>query len=233
MCDGHVPCINCGSAVQKYLTSGRCSRCYNYKRRTGKERPLSRVANCIDCGREITIGNSLSKGMCRRCNAFLWRTGKHWTPDISIRSKYDPCPICKDCKSRPSYTQNPRPMCRRCSDYWKRTDKRRPRYRDAESCKVCGKPRVEKFCLGRCGACYDYWRRHGRSAERPAERWELSQHGWCDCGKPATHTITFRLREHDEPLPLCDECYAEEQRQARWYGSNYVNKQAPAHAGND
>jgi hypothetical protein len=32
---------------------------------------------------------------------------------------------------------------------------------------------------------------------------------------------------------MCDECYAEEQRQARWYGNNYVNKQAPAHAGND
>lgn len=67
-----------------------------------------------------------------------------------------------------------------------------------------------------CRACYDYKRRHG--ADRPAHMWGKGEHGWCDCGQPATRTIEIKITRNVDVLPVCESCYAEEMRQRRIYG---------------
>lgn len=215
-----TPCTHCGR-VDKYLSLGLCSRCHNYLRRTGKLPALKVITHCRDCGREIKPTRR-GRGLCSRCSAYLWRHGKHWTPEISKRSKHEPAPICECCRERPANNRIPKPMCDRCNLYWKRTGKFRPRWRDADSCKVCGKPRQDQprtFVLGRCLGCYEYWRNHGRKGERPAHLWGKGEHGWCDCGNPATHVVTVIIKNHTEEFTLCDECYKEHQRQVAWYGA--------------
>ena len=43
--------------------------------------------------------------------------------------------------------------------------------------------------------------------------------GWCECGNPAMHEATITVgSHHTETFALCNECYAEHQRQVQWYG---------------
>ncbi|GIV81668.1 MAG: hypothetical protein KatS3mg051_1022 [Anaerolineae bacterium] len=62
----------------------------------------------------------------------------------------------------------------------------------------------------RCRECRRYWNMVGR--ERPPEYWHLSpEHGWCDCGAPATRVVRVRIRRHMDWLRLCDRCWRLEQ----------------------
>lgn len=94
--------------------------------------------------------------------------------------------------------------------------KKRPRYLDAEACLHCGKPKNgAPFVKGMCRPCYQYQRLF--SKPRPKRLFE-SQHGWCECRQPATHTVTVQVHHHIEEMPLCDDCYAIEQMHTAWYG---------------
>lgn len=214
-----MPCAHCGRQ-EKYLSFGLCTRCNNYRRRTGNLPRLDAMTHCSNCGRDIKP-TKRGRGLCQRCNAYMHKHGTNWTPEVSRRSKYEPAPMCECCKERPAENRTPKPMCDRCILYWRRTGKYRPRWRDAEKCKVCGKPRQEiphTFVMGRCVDCYEHWRRHGRKKERPAHMWGKGEHGWCDCGQPATRTIEIKITRNVDVLPVCESCYAEEMRQRRIYG---------------
>ena len=70
-------------------------------------------------------------------------------------------------------------------------------------------------------ACYNYQLKHD-GKPRPKRLIEKHLSGsaeFCECNRPATHTVMIQIHDHRvEPMPLCDDCYAEHQRQVRTYG---------------
>ena len=74
---GYTTCVVCRQVRAR--SRGRCSACYEYRRRVGTDRPASlydppdRV--CVNCGRVQPVGKTLSRGRCRTCAQYMWRTG--------------------------------------------------------------------------------------------------------------------------------------------------------------
>ena len=234
MCDGHKHndvCTNPNCGQQYDRTRGRnglCPRCTAYMRRHGELRPailLPPKRTCANpyCGRDIS--ERLKRGsstLCRRCYKYLKGHGTDWKPELGRRSPNTTPPVCSQCKRRTARYMRPKPQCRLCFDHWKRTGKFRPKTLDAEKCKVCGRPRQfepKEFIKGRCRSCYGYWWNHGKTKERPAHLWGNGRYGYCECRNPANHKVTIRIHGHLEEMPLCDDCYAEHQRQVSWYGN--------------
>lgn len=225
-----ITCSHCGKEEPRYKSRNKlCSACDQYKRRHGIDRPLATSAKCKNphCDRQVGIMSAtIGKGLCQRCRQYKAMSGKEWTPDVSKRGKFDQVPICSICKERKAERTKPVDMCHRCYNYWWRNKKRRPRWRDAEYCSNCKQPRsYEKgmFVRGRCRKCYNYWRFNNHE-ERPQKLWKVGELGWCDCGQPAKHELIVSIRYHHDRLVMCDDCYAEEQRQRRIYGATYDRK---------
>lgn len=215
-------CSNCGREYKKHLgRRGKCETCVRWERTHDTPRPpdykRGRIENCTNCGQPRTWGQG-GNGLCHRCAQYQYKYGKPRPSTIRMRKPGDPIPMCKSCKVRLAKFSPSRRLCKTCAEYMRRHNgKRRPRYLDAENCVHCGKPKGDGyFVKGHCRACDDYRRKFGKP--RPAHLFE-SQHGWCDCGKPATSIVTVRVMHHDETMPLCDECHAEHNRQVAWYGS--------------
>jgi hypothetical protein len=97
---------------------------------------------------------------------------------------------------------------------------------ESNHCLNCG-PTKNRIVRGRCHICYEYLRQFGK--ERPVRvevvpTWakfeptpkEIDQGAiWCDCGKPATQTLTLPIAERGKAtLLLCDDCAALERRLA-------------------
>lgn len=228
------------------MRRGLCRKCHTQWIRDGgdmsivppqyarKKARKEHLPDCIICGRPHRYGEGVD-GRCHRCYMYRYKHGVDWTPAVGKRGKYDPAPMCKDCKMRKAYYTHPTYLCMRCFNYRRRNDgKRRPRYKDADCCLNCGKQRdfsnPKNFLKGRCHACYRYWMRRNCTAERPESLWNKGEYGWCDCGKPATHSVQISIHKHTESMHLCDMCHAEYMRQVRWYGEN---RRVAAMAGDD
>lgn len=236
MCDVMETCADCGNDyLKRSMRRGRCSKCIRYEKKHGVKRPRDlklRDRYCKVCGREREWGTG-GNGKCKPCNEHFRRYGVDRDSEfVPYRKNGDPFPMCRHCKIRAAKYSPRKRMCSTCAAYMHRHNgKKRPRYYDAEHCRICSRPRVDVwFTHGRCPSCDDYHRRTGN--ERPEHLWKKrSPHGWCECGKPATHTVTMRVMHHDEHYPLCDGCYAEHQRHVAWYGSPDIttkgNIQAP------
>lgn len=214
------------------MRRGMCRRCYKRWVEDGRDmsvlppKSIKRTPRipekrtCVNCGRERRYGEG-GHGLCHRCYIYRYNHGKDWTPDVSIRSRYEPAPLCVDCKQRKAYYTQPANLCMRCYLYRQRNNgKRRPRYKDADHCQNCGRQRdfsdSRSFTMGRCQACYQYQWQYG--TPRPERLWQHGRYGYCDCGKPATHKTTVQVHRHQEEMPLCDACYAIEQQHQAWYG---------------
>ena len=214
-------CSNCGAEYKKHLgRRGKCPPCVRWERTHDTPRPPDykrRIEDCTNCGESRTWGQG-GNGLCHKCYQYQHRYGTPRPLTIRLRKPGDPILMCKSCRIRLAKFSPGRRLCKTCAEYMRRNNgKRRPRYLDAEQCVHCGKPKGgEYFAKGHCHACDDYQRKYNKP--RPAHLWQ-NPHGWCDCGKPATHTVTMRVMHHDEHYPLCDGCYAEHQRQVAWYGS--------------
>lgn len=82
-----VECINCGSIASKEKSCrGYCSKCYEYKRKNHKERPLSfpkaAPRPCLNCQQ---IAQRTAHGRCMVCYNFRRRTG-HDRSSLHIKS---------------------------------------------------------------------------------------------------------------------------------------------------
>jgi len=219
MCEERT-CSNCGrNDVHAF---GVCHTCYRYYKNHGVMRPLDmkklhsrlKYPQCENCGKKNPGGckSRFAFGLCEPCLRFYRRHGRLSTPEERI--KPERIRVCIDCKSRPAEAKG---RCDRCYGYFKRNGKSRPRWRDAQECINCKCPKGEQgFRRGRCRRCNDYLRTHG--VERPESLWKRGPYGYCDCGKPATHTGKLRVKYHMEEMPMCDDCYVEYQRQVAWYG---------------
>lgn len=232
-------CWKCGGDFsKKYLRRGMCRPCHKQWIANGGDMSVLPIGlreqgklNCAVCGRERKRRRG-DGNLCHRCYMYRHKHGKDWTPEVSIRGKYDPRPLCVDCKTRKAYYRKPMWLCERCFDYRKRNGKRRPKYKDADHCLNCGRLRdfsnKRSFTRGRCHACYRYWLDRDRKVERPPKFW-ASALGMCDCGKPAKHNVKIAVHNHLEDMPLCDECNAEYMQQVKLYG---VDRQTKNHATN-
>ena len=67
-----VNCLHCERRV-KVTRHGLCGACSEYKRRTGRDRPLVKETLCSHCGREA---KKLTKKLCAACYAYQRRRGK-------------------------------------------------------------------------------------------------------------------------------------------------------------
>lgn len=142
-------------------------------------------------------------------------------PDVSERIfKVKGWQPCKNCKAHKVHIKG---RCKACHSYWRRHGTERPRYMEADTCLNCEVPLDRSSDdtrnyggLGLCSACYDYQLMY--SIPRPERLWKRGKYGYCDCGQPATHKATVQVHRHLEEIPMCDECYAEYDRQVRWYG---------------
>ena len=96
--------------------------------------------------------------------------------------------------------------CRACYEYQRINKKRRPRHLwdDEAKCKTCGVPlssqgthkgNRRRQCSGHCLACYQYIHDHGHDRRR--HLWGIGEHGWCECGRPATALA-------DSDIPVCN-----------------------------
>jgi hypothetical protein len=211
-------CRNCGEQKTPCVR-GLCRACYWYYRRHGKHRtkstsPYRGTTACRNCGAEGHCAN----GLCSNCYNFLRRTGKMRTEaDMHYKVKG----MCKNCNQSPVFARN---LCSTCYEYQRNHGgAARPRrlFACRERCKNCDTPLngnsdKTRRTKNMCRACYDYKRRHGD--ERPAHLWGKGEHGWCDCGQPATRTIEIKITRNVDVLPVCESCYAEEMRQRRIYG---------------
>lgn len=215
-------CSNCGEEYEKAKgRKGLCGKCTSWMRNHSTPRPVGYKRSpdfCVNCGEPRTKGWG-GKGLCKNCYQFWRNNGRHRTPADMIRKRGEPPPVCRRCGIRSAEHVAKQGLCKICYDYQLRNGKPRPRWRDAEKCKNCGKPRTDeprKFYKGRCDRCNEYLRKRG--VERPERFWGMGKYGWCQCSQPAMHKATVRIHNHLEEMPLCDECHAEYQRQVRWYG---------------
>lgn len=174
---------------------------------------------CEHCGlkvKELVFGK-----LCKTCRRFELKHGR--LPDKTERHhKTFGWKQCRRCKQNRAESNG---LCIACDAYKKRTGKDRPIEYFAEECLNCGKPLIRHGAgipatihgKGLCRPCYQYQWEYG--VPRPERLWSRGEYGYCDCGKPATHTVTVRVMHHNETMPLCDTCHAEYQRQVAWYGS--------------
>ena len=146
--------------------------------------PTSQITHCINCGK-FQIH---AKGRCRTCYRY------HNEHGIDRVIKKKPAVWCKNCGHIPTKAHG---RCACCHEYHAKYRKERPRYlwdKDAP-CKTCGVPLSSQGTYngrrrqvkGRCIACDMYKRKMG--CERPRHLWGIGEHGWCDCGRPATALI--------------------------------------------
>jgi len=178
-------CANCQKVG--VLAKGRCSACYQYHHRYGKERPLYySVEKCLVCGER----DARKKGRCERCYQYLLVFGVD-------RTKRESSPRwCKNCGHRKTHGLG---RCNPCYRHFRRYGKERPRYKwDVDACcKTCGVrlKTVNRAISGYCEACYEYYR---KDLVRPRYLWGIGTHGWCECGYPAEHKI--------DDFCLCNRC---------------------------
>lgn len=80
-------CANCGTADPGACgwRLHRCDTCYQYRRRTGRERPLVPCwagvpvqPNCATCGRLKRRGTGTDGRECARCRNWRTRKGVAW-----------------------------------------------------------------------------------------------------------------------------------------------------------
>lgn len=223
-----VGCSNCGEA-KPIKAKEMCSTCYRYWLRTGTMRPKPtsphRYATiCINCGGDLIKGRKRN-GMCHACYNFLRANGRMRTP---ADGRHTQGGTCTNCKAGIAVAKG---LCKACYNYQKYNGVPRPRrlYSRPEKCKNCGYPLVSgarsglsRRQKGLCRRCYEY--RQVFKTNRPAHLWGKGEHGWCDCSQPATHAVSVRIKNYTETIPLCDACYAEYQRQVRWYGDSSQRK---------
>ena len=223
-------CKVCGASEK--LVLGRCELCYRYYKRTGTERPLS-----LDS--LVTQSN-----IARKRQGSRKRRKRNEPKKFERLPNNTPRPLCADCKEEYTNSRRGGKYCDTCANYRYRTGKKRPRWMVLrEKCRNCKAPlNGYKTIYGRCRLCSRYY--YAKGVERPASVYN-APHGWCDCGDGwnpvrATHSVAVRVMHHDETMPLCDDCYAEHQRQVRWYGSpdittkgNIQPKRRTAHSAGD
>lgn len=175
------------------------------------------------CGR---VAKSYKLGLCNACYEWQRTRGTQRIPQREWTRQQGQW--CSNCHNRRAYSQS---LCVNCYCYKKANGRNRPRYRWAESCKVCGRPREYRtFRKGRCRACADHWYRHG--VERPAELIaKIAPFGWCDCGQKAVHPdVPLRVMTvdrqvvHTETYNLCQACYDLENEPLQTKGEAVWNK---------
>lgn len=108
-------------------TVGRCGRCYNYWRRTGRERPdwiKPRVMVCLVCNERPAVG----VGRCMRCTAYLRKRGVERPPTLSHPNKSHPQGQPHTCSNGCPVAPVARGFCWPCYQYFRRHGHNRPAY---------------------------------------------------------------------------------------------------------
>lgn len=153
-------CKVCGS--KQYLCQ-RCTRCYHYWKRTGKERPIDlgakKTKRCANphCYRRIT-----QRERCGACRKYYAHHGTDRPSHLVNRVTHSNIGKdgkrlqCRNCKQQPAKTNM---RCATCANYYRQHGRNRPRYlwdKDAACLGGCGvlirmqsKPR-----RGYCAKCY-------------------------------------------------------------------------------
>lgn len=111
-------------------------------------------------------------------------------------------------------------LCDPCYAYWRTHGKYRiPRphtiYQSSDACSVCQAPYAGPGSMlkGMCRPCGEYFQRTGKyPSEKLLQRRRQKQaitpvHILCDCGQPATHTVSLQVKSGMEEYHLCDDCY--------------------------
>lgn len=155
--------------------------------------PTTKPTHCVNCGNERVH----AKGRCRTCYRY---NNDHGRDRVIIKK---PAKWCKNCGST---RVKARQRCACCHEYYIRRKKERPRHlwdKDAP-CKTCGIPLSSQGVYrngrrrqvsGYCIACSIYAREMGKP--RPRHLWGIGEHGWCECGRPATALV-------DGDIPVCN-----------------------------
>lgn len=220
-------CVNCGAPVGRGA-KGRCPSCYNYFRRHGHDVPADKQRRghhhkqCVNCGMDIAGKRTARGGRCAACYDFHRRKGFDIPREQMHGKRAYPKSLlfCKDCKERLVTRYRKLQLCKRCYLWRKKHGQKVPAYRITRVCLNCQKPEI--YSNGMCAACYNYQKRTGR--DRPADLWRVGERGWCDCGNAATREIVVRIHNHNDRIPVCDDCHAEEMRQTALYGGNHDRK---------
>lgn len=230
MCDVMATCSNCNREYRKVDgRRGQCAACVRWEQKHGTKRPPElelRIRNtpdkCANCGCHTPGKRTNIKGLCLRCYRHKWRNGE----DRQVKEKERTSTICRRCKQKQATRMG---RCDACYTYIMRHGVERPRARFTDKCLNCKRPLLKagvrtkenSYRNGLCMACYNYQLKHD-GKPRPKRLIEKHLSGsaeFCECNRPATHTVMIQIHDHVEPMPLCDDCYAEHQRQVAWYGS--------------
>ena len=223
-----MACTNCGE-VKPHRAHGMCMNCYRYWHTHKKMRPLDKdelkrrrkITHCVNCG-ELRQGRSGRRGMCSKCYEYWrWSDGIMRPMRLIDPSSVASSPLCSNCRVNMVRHGS---LCQKCANYQYDNGKKRPRRLWAESCSNCDRP-FNGFHprSGLCIKCRRYQYKYGKP--RPAYLWDKGEHGWCDCGQPATRTVDVRIYRKIEKMPVCESCYAEEMRQQKWYGGATQNQE--------
>ena len=161
-------------------------------RESTTSQPTTKPTHCENCGSDQV----LAKNRCRTCYRYR---NKHGVDRVIKK----PVGWCRNCGSLHVFCGG---RCQSCYRYHYRTGKERPRHlwdRDGR-CKTCAYPLsrhrhrsngARRCCKGYCAPCYQYMRDQGEP--RPRHLWGIGDHGWCECGRPATALV-------DGNIPVCN-----------------------------
>lgn len=230
MCDVMATCSNCNREYRKVDgRRGQCAACVRWEQKHGTKRPpelelrnRNTPDTCANCGCHTPGKRTNIKGLCLRCYRHKWRNGE----DRQVKEKERTSTICRRCKQKQATRMG---RCDACYTYIMRHGVERPKAKFTDKCLNCKRPLLKagvktkrnNYRNGLCMACYNYQFRHGKPRPKHLiEKQAKGSHGFCDCGKPGTHTVSVRVHDHDEQMYLCDDCYAIEHQHTAWYGTS-------------
>ena len=155
-------CSNCPKAAK---CKGRCRGCYNYWKRTGRDREIKQApTHCSNC-RISREERRIIKGRCELCYRHWIRYGRERNPI----TKEPHSPICLNCLKRKTFLIN---RCKLCYWYFRRTGQERPDILQKQPNKPahpCANANCTKIIrqATRCSACRRHLKKYGR--ERTVE----------------------------------------------------------------
>lgn len=161
------------------------------------------MTTCANCGKRPF--ERLRRGLCEACYRYEREHGTARPPSLYNRREERPVTMCTHCGNAPVAWKG---LCKACYTYRQRTGKMRPKYLHEPirissvkgvHCVNCGTVTYTPS-KGRCPICYQYRYRHGY--DKPRDIIEPL----CDCGNPATETMTLAVGGEMVEYQLCRDC---------------------------
>ena len=126
---GWKPCKRCRQ--NQAYSKGLCVACYDYKRRTGKDRPKEYFTQeCLNCGKPLVRhGLGLEptihgRGMCQACYQYQWQYGTPRPERLWQHGRYGYCDCGKPATHKATVQvhrhQEEMPLCDECHTEYQR-----------------------------------------------------------------------------------------------------------------